>query len=269
VSEVERSQEMFDGAAGLEWRLTVYDAVHDGWRFTNIAGRRALEDLGERVGASPHVEVLELCCGLGDTCRYLAERFGWRVTGLERNAHQLAAARAQLARARAHVAERVRFEAVDVTAWTPERRYHAVLILDSLMYLRARSEMLVRARRSLRPGAPLWLGEVLAGPGFDRALAAELAASEGVVSLPTPDAQLQMLAAARFDAIDSEDWSALAVDCFGGIVAATRAHEATLVSALGARRYDRWLADNERQRQLFAGGALVYHRTIARAPAEE
>ena len=255
---------MFDDASGEAWRLIVYEPVHDGWKFTNIGGLRVLDEIGRRARLGPRSRVLELCCGLGDTCCYLASRFGCRVSGLEINREQLAAGRANLAREHPAVADRVRFIAGDLLRWQPDRAYDVVYVMDSLMYLPERASVLRKAHQALVPGGWLVLAEVLAGPELTAGDRSAMWETEGVVELPSPQEQEEMLAGVGFESLRLEDLSDLAVSCFEKICRANREHRETL-RAMGAERYTD-VESNEFYRRAFHEGRLVYFQAAARRP---
>ncbi len=49
----------------------------------HIGGRRATESLFEMVGIAPDDHVLDVGCGLGGASRFVAQRYGCRVTGID------------------------------------------------------------------------------------------------------------------------------------------------------------------------------------------
>ena len=253
---------MFDDASGEAWRLLVYEPVHQGWKFTNIGGSHVLDEIGRRAELGPHSEVLELCCGLGDTCCYLASKFGCSVSGLELNEEQLAAARVNLAEAHPALRDRVRFVAGDLLQWQPDRAYDVVYVMDSLMYLPDRVEVLRKTLRALAPGGWLVLAEVLAGPDLTAEDRSYMWDTEGVVELPSPDEQTAMLAEAGFEHPWCDDLSNLAMSCFEKICDANREHRETL-RAMGAERYAD-VESNEFYRRAFRASHLLYQQAAAR-----
>ena len=99
-AELLEKNRIYDTAADDIWRRVVYDPVHDGWEFTNMGGRHVLDYVGRLAQASPGRRVVELCSGLGDTCRYLARVFDCEVTGIELNPRQIARAPRECPRGR-------------------------------------------------------------------------------------------------------------------------------------------------------------------------
>lgn len=262
-----KNQDLFDDASGEAWRLLVYEPVHQGWKFTNIGGRHVLDEIGQRARLGPSSQVLELCCGLGDTCCYLGSRFGCSVDGLEINREQLTAARSNLQEAHPDLVHRVRFFAGDVLTWQPDRAYDVVYVMDSLMYLPGRHEILRKARLALAPGGCLVLAEVLAGSGLEAADRAYMWDTEGVAELPSPEEQEAMLAQGGFEAVSVDLRSDLAVTCFEKICRANHQHRDALL-AMGAERHAD-VESNDFYRRAFRDGHLVYGQAFARRPERD
>lgn len=258
AERLEKNHDLFDDAGNEIWRLTVYDPVHGGWGFLNIGGRAVLDHLGARAGLTRDSAVLELCCGLGDGCCYLASRFGCRVTGVDINARQLAHARRRAAARFPSLAGRVQFIHGDALTWRPGRRFDAVLGMDSLMYLPDRPSVLASARGALRPRGTLVLAEVLAGPNLDDAARHFMWDKEGVTGVPTPREQARMLEDAGFKRLAPLDLTPLAVACFETICRATREQADALVELEGEQLYRERVRENEIYRDFYKNGTLVY-----------
>lgn len=255
---LERNRLEYDDAADPYWRLTVYDAVHGGWWFANIGGREALDWIGARAGLGADAEALELGSGLGDTCRYLAERFGCRATGIEINPQQVDQARERLGRCAPELRTRVRFLEGDVLAWRAPRPYRAVYAIDTLMLLEDRRAVLAAVRGALAPGGCAAFADVLAGPAITPEVRGFIWREDGILDLPTVAGQREQLAAAGFRGIEIADRTGLAVDCFARVEEASGRHREALVGAKGEERYQSWLDNADTYRRLFEERALVY-----------
>src|SRR6266481_3900454 len=59
----------------------------------HYGGLAAVDALARRAGIGPASSVLDVCAGLGGSARFLARRFGCRVTGLDLNRGRCAAGR--------------------------------------------------------------------------------------------------------------------------------------------------------------------------------
>ncbi len=262
---LERNRLEYDDAADPYWRLTVYDAVHDGWWFSSIGGRRALDWVAGRAGLGPGSEVLELCSGLGDACRYLAQRCGCRLTGVEINRRQVGSARRRLALGSPELRRRVRLVRGDVLGLRGSGRYDVVYALDSLMLLADRAGILATARALLRPGGHAAFADVLAGPACTPEVRRFVWEEDGILGLPDPAGQLEQLAGAGFQAAEILDRTDLAVDCFARVEAASVEHREELIAAKGEARYRSWLDNAGTYGRYFRDGALVYALFTARS----
>lgn len=256
-----KNRALFEDAGGDIWFLTVYEPVHGGWLFANIGGGRILDKIGSSAGLNESSKAVELCCGLGDTCCYLASRFGCRLTGIEINQTQFDRARANLFNRRAEVSDRVRLLREDVLDWKPEDSYDLVFAMDSLMYLPRREQILARVYNWLNAGGCLMLAEVLAGPRINEAARNFMWEKEGVIDLPSSAEQAEMVGRAGFTDTRQEDLTYLATDCFEKICAATYRHRETLIGIEGEALYQERLRDNEAYREFFLNGTLVYALT--------
>ncbi len=263
----ERNRLEYDDAADPYWRLTVYDACHDGWWFASIGGRHVLDALVRRAALGPGSQVLEVCSGLGDTCRYLAATTGCRVTGVEWNRRQVEQARRRLRALDPLTAARVRFLRADVLAWTPDRRYDAAVAIDSLMLLEDRRGALGTLGAALAPGGTLVVADVLAGERISERVRELVWQEDGILDLPSPAGHVAMLAAAGFTDAEATDLTPLAAACFTAVVRASERHRAALVAAKGEARYASWLHNVRFYRDAFVERALVYSQVAARAGA--
>lgn len=253
----------YDVAADPYWRLTVYEPTHGGWWFSSIGGRQVLDVLSRRARLGPSSQVLELCCGLGDACRYLASRSGCRATGIDINPQQIELARAG---ASGHAPDaRVDFQVGDVLAWEPGRgeRFDAVFGLDALMLLEDRQRVLRTARRALRPGGRLFLAEVFAGPRDDSAVRSFIWEQDGILNLPAAEAQVGALADLGFEPLHDLDLTALAVECFRRMEIESRRHAEILIRDKGRARFERWIEHARLYRHFFEQRALSYALIVA------
>lgn len=261
---LERNRLEYDDAADPYWRLTVYDAVHGGWWLASIGGREALDWIGERAELGEEDEALELGSGLGDTCRYLAERCGCRMTGIEINPQQVEQARERLDRCAPELRARVRFFQGDVLAWRAPRQVQAVYAIDTLMLLEDRQAVLAAIRKALAPGGCAAFADVLAGPAITPEVRDFIWREDGILGLPTIAEQRAQLAAAGFGDIRISDRTWLAVDCFSRVEEASERHREMLIEAKGEERYQSWVDNAGTYRRLFEERALVYALIAAR-----
>lgn len=105
------------------------------------------------VDASSHV--LEVACGSGGPALFMARTTGASVTGVDINAHGIAAGNAMARDER--LADRVRFEQVDAGGVLPypDATFDALICIDAINHLRDRLHALREWRRVLKPGGRL------------------------------------------------------------------------------------------------------------------
>ena len=146
------------GAEGLDPdRICAADLYTRGFDCHNLGGFPQLEATAaavERIAAPrPGELVLDLGCGIGGPGRYLADRFGCRVVGVDLLPVRIDAARALAERARC---ERVEYHLGDATALGfGAASFAQVWILDASIHIRDKRALFGEIARVLRPGGML------------------------------------------------------------------------------------------------------------------
>lgn len=253
----------YDEADGPIWRLAVYEPVHEGWAFTSMGGRHVLDYLGSRASLTHRSSVLELCCGMGDTCRYLARTYGCRVSGIDINARQIQRARERASNEAPAVAERLSYRQADVRDWRPSLAVDAVLTLDSLMLVPDLASVLAAAHETLVPGGIAVFAEMVAGVNLTLADRDFAAREDGIINLPTPAEYRRLLRRAGFKDVEDADITPIAAKCFETIHCALRRRASEIVNAVGARAHAGWLNLAEAYTNRFRGGRFGYCRLTA------
>jgi cyclopropane fatty-acyl-phospholipid synthase-like methyltransferase len=212
-----RNCTLYDHADDRIWRLAVYDPVHGGRRFTNIGGRYVLDQIGRYAGCGPDTRAVELCCGMGDTCTYLAEQFGCRVLGFDLNANQIRRALERAATLPADVAARLTFLRKDARAWDDREAHDLVYCIESLMLVNDVPGVIGRAAGALRPRGSLLLAELTAGPACREEFLRRAWEMDGMIDLPSPAGYVDMLSVHGIEGVEVEDLTDRAVACFATI----------------------------------------------------
>ncbi|WP_018252969.1 class I SAM-dependent methyltransferase [Salinispora mooreana] len=256
---------IYDTVAGPLWRKAVYEPVHGGWEFTNIGGARLLDAIATTFRVGPLTHVLELCSGTGAVARYLNQRTGCSVTGVELNSVQLATARRARAEAGPGLAG-VSFMEGDVTRWQPDQLYDLALVIDSLTLLSDPVAALRNARRALRSGGWLIFSDTAAGPRMTTAIERQAWDLDGLRPLPRHPRSIDLFTLAGLTDVHMIDATDSAVDCFRAIEAALtdRADELAVVAT------DEELADWHESTHFYLDayrtGRLTYWHGCARRP---
>lgn len=252
-----KNAETYSHAASDVWRRLVYEPVHGGLEFTNMGGRAILDFVARHARLGPGSHALELCSGTGACARYLADRFGCSVTGVEMND-------GMAAHARALADERVGVVHADVLEWRPPRSYDAVYAVDSLMLIPDLDGALARARQALDPGGALVLAEMTAGPRTTPALRAYAWDQDGIIHLLAPGEWTARLHEAGFGGVRVHDAADLAVRCWERILAAAE-RGAAAGDGNERRVCAAWAGLAALYRDQFREGGFGYARISARA----
>jgi SAM-dependent methyltransferase len=126
----------------------------------HTGGRQATADLLDRVRPGRGIRVLDLGCGIGGTCRYLAHTFGCSVVGIDLTEQFVAVARA-LTR-RVGLADRAEFHVGSVTAlpYGPAS-FDGATMLHVGMNVADKAALFAQVRHVLKPGAFFALYDVM------------------------------------------------------------------------------------------------------------
>jgi ubiquinone/menaquinone biosynthesis C-methylase UbiE len=188
LAKLEAARGTLDGLRPEE--LFSYDQDHYG-------GLAATDALAAAAAIGPGSHVADFCAGLGGPARYLAHRYGVRVTGIELTPARVAGA-AELTRL-VGLADRVTMIEGDVThVPLADAAFDAVISQEALLHVPDVPRALAEAHRLLRPGGHLaftdWIAHCpLSEP--DRDLMWRGMAMAGVRSIP---AYAELLRAAGF-----------------------------------------------------------------------
>ena len=174
--------------------LAPYDHFHG-------RGLEATEDVanGLPVAASDHV--LDVGSGIGGPARYMARRFGCRVSGIDLTAEFCDVARHLTSLL--GLADRVSFEQGDALAMPfADATFDVAYSMNVSMNIADKRALYREIHRVLRPGAWLSLSEVVQGPGGEPDYPTPWARAAASSFLATPDETRANLADSGF-AIES------------------------------------------------------------------
>ncbi len=138
-------------------QLAPYDHFHG-------RGLEATEDMANRLPVSAADRILDIGSGLGGPARYMARRFGCRVSGIDLTAEFCEVAR--LLTARLGLEDRVSFREGDALAMPfGDAAFDGAYSMNVSMNIADKRALYRGIRRVLKPGAWLCLSEVAQGPG--------------------------------------------------------------------------------------------------------
>jgi len=192
--------------------LAPIDEFHGGQRPATIR-------LAELVGFTGTERVLDIGSGLGGPSRYLAWRYGCRVSGVDLTAEfcRVAEMLTRLTELVGKVDYR-QGNALDLPF--DEESFDVVWSQNAAMNIADRDRLYREMQRVLKPGGRLALQEVAAGPGGPPHFPVQWAREPGISFLLTPEATRAKLEAAGFHVLTWQDTT-----------------EATLVSAQARARH--------------------------------
>lgn len=68
--------EVYEGPVGVLWEMLMGEQIH-------VGGEKETEILAKKTGINKNTTVLDACSALGGPARYLAKKYGCKVTGLD------------------------------------------------------------------------------------------------------------------------------------------------------------------------------------------
>jgi ubiquinone/menaquinone biosynthesis C-methylase UbiE len=205
----------------------------------HYGGLEAVEALARRARIDAASHVLDVCAGLCGPARFIARRWGARVTGIDLNPERAAGARRLTARVGlARLVRMVRGDAQNLPFGA--RAFTAVVSQEGLLHIPDKGRVLAECGRVLLSGGRIalsdWIGTSRLGDSERRRLEEWMAA----VTLQSIDGYKALLARAGFGAIDAEDLSAEWIGILRRRLEMYRGLRAETVARLGQARYDEY-----------------------------
>ena len=192
--EARLCEDGFDPAHPTFEALAPYDHFHG-------RGLEATEDIANRLPVSGTDHVLDVGSGLGGPARYMARRFGCRVSGVDLTAEFCDVARHLTSRL--GLEERVSFERCDALSMPyRDAAFDGAYSMNVTMNIADKRALYREIHRVLKPGAWLGLSEVVQGPGGEPDYPTPWARTASASFLATADETRANLAASGF-AIES------------------------------------------------------------------
>ncbi len=180
--------------------LGPYDQFHS-------RGMEATEEVAGLLAVSVTDHLLDIGSGIGGPARYMADRFGCRVTGIDLTAEFCAVARHLTGLL--SLEDRVSIHEGDALAMPfAEEGFHGAYSMNVSMNIADKDGLYGEIHRVLKPGGWLVLSEIAKGPGGDVAYPTPWATDSGASFLATPTETRERLEAAGFAIEASHDVSA-------------------------------------------------------------
>ncbi|MGI9508762.1 MAG: class I SAM-dependent methyltransferase [Geminicoccaceae bacterium] len=170
--------------------LAPYDHFHG-------RGLEATDDLANRLSVDATDHILDVGCGIGGPARYMASRFGCRVTGIDLTGEFCDVAR--YLNGLLHLKELVAVEKGNALQMPfGDASFDGAYSMNVSMNITDKPALYTELKRVLKPGAWLVLSEMAQGPGGDVEFPTPWASSAETSFLSTPEATRAGLEAAGF-----------------------------------------------------------------------
>lgn len=180
--------------------LSPYDQFHG-------RGLQATEEIAAMLEVAPGDHLLDIGSGIGGPARFMAHRFGCRVTGIDLTAEFCELAR-HLTRL-VGLEARVDFARGDAVAMPfADASFDGAYSMNVSMNIADKGALYAQIRRVLRPGGWLMLSELARGPGAPIDYPTPWAASARASFLSTPEETRLGLEAAGFEILSCRDTAA-------------------------------------------------------------
>ena len=251
-------QRGIEPAAATVEDLAAFDQDHYG-------GLDAVERLIEAAGIRREHHVLDVCSGMGGPARWIAQRTGCRVTGLDLTRSRVEGATRLTALV--GLQPRVDFVQGDAAAMTlPDARFDVVLSQEAWCHIPDKPALIGHCARVLAPGGVLAFTDIVSRTELSAADAAQLAQG---MQMPRPASAaqyLQWLGASGFELRSNEDlcvpWQQILADR----LAMYRSLRDTTVAKFGLERFESYDRAYAHFVGLFTGGKLGGVRLVAQRP---
>ena len=205
----------------------------------HYGGLAAVEALARRAGIGPGHRVLDVCAGLAGPARFLAARFGARVTALDLNAGRCTGG-ARLSRL-VGLETRVRPVRGDAQA-LPFRggAFDAAISQEGLLHIPDKAAVLAECARVLVRGGRLAFSDWIATSRLDDGERRRLTVWMAAVNVQSIPGYRALLARAGFAGIEAEDLSGEWIGILRERFAMYRSLRADTVARLGEARYEEY-----------------------------
>lgn len=248
-------------AAGIALEGLTEDVLqeHDQDHF---GGLEAVDELARKAGIGPGVRVLDVCSGVGGPARYLAQRYGCRVVGLDitESRHEAAVRLTRLV-GLDHAAE---FRLGNALAMPfADGEFDVVIGQEAWAHVPDKPRLVAECARVARPGGRIAFTDILKGPGLTEAQEERLRREMTFLELATAEGYRGLLEANGCEVLGAEDLGAAWAEILRRRQAMYRSLEASTVERFGAEHFRRWDGAYAFFVGLFATGELTGGRLVA------
>jgi ubiquinone/menaquinone biosynthesis C-methylase UbiE len=228
----------------------------------HYGGTDAVDALAREANIGPALHVLDVCSGMGGPARWLAFRYGCRVTGVDLT--QTRVDGAMRLTQRAHLESRVRFVQGDATAMPfADATFDALISQEAWCHIPDKPALIAECARVLKPGSRLAFTDIMVVGDFSADDAARLLAGMTIPMPATLAQYLQILETCGFTSLQSTGLCAEWVLILRRRLEMYRSLRDTTVEKFGERRFQEYDAAYAHFVSLFSDGKLGGFRVSA------
>jgi sarcosine/dimethylglycine N-methyltransferase len=209
------------------------------WDQDHYGGLAAVQALARRAEIGRAGSVLDVCAGLGGPARFLARRFGCRVTGVDLNRGRCAAGRRLTTLV--GLGARVTMIVADAQSLPfGAGSFTAVVSQEGFLHIPDKGAALGECARVLAPGGRIAFSDWIATPRLGEAERGRLEEWMTATTLQSIAGYRALLAHAGFVGVEAEDLSAEWITILRERVRMYAAMREDTVARLGQARYDEY-----------------------------
>lgn len=215
-----------------EATLKHYDQDHFG-------GLEAVDVLAEKAGIGADTSVLDVCSGVGGPARYLADRYGCRVTGLDVTASRHATAE-RLTRL-VGLGDRVDFRCANALDMPfADAGFDVVIGQEAWAHVPDKPRLIAECARVAKPGGRIAFTDIVRRASLTPDASERLRREMTFLALETIDGYADLLSRAGCEVVESEDLGALWAEILRERLAMYRSLQDTTVAKFGEEHFQEW-----------------------------
>lgn len=179
----------------------------------HIGGREATIDITERLDLGPERHVLDIGCGIGGAARYIAQRHGCRVTGVDLTPEFVAVG--ERLTALTGLSDRVQFQVANATRLPfPDRHFDRAVLMHVGMNIADKDSLFAETARVLDDGGIFAVYDVMRVGDGDLDYPVPWASGPEFSFVCRPEQYGGALTQAGFDLVGTRNHGAAAADFF-------------------------------------------------------
>ena len=229
----------------------------------HYGGIHVVDVLADKAGIRHEHHVLDVCSGMGGPARWIAYRYGCRVTGLDFTKSRVEAAKRLTQRVRLdHIVDFVHGDATAMPL--PDSRYDVLIGQESWLHIPDKAALIQQCARVVKPAGTIAFTDIILRAPLTRDEEERLAAEMHIPDVASVDRYEELLGSNeyRVELRDdlSEEWKRILVERLGMY----RSLRDTTIAKFGEARFLEYDRAYSHFVGLFGAGKLGGVRIIAR-----